>query len=122
MNIDQTFLPIAEDLIGNIFPTQIVYHYNSGTGYDPSTGAVSAGYRDYTIPAGVLSRQRIEDGGVSEVYEITIWIHHGQDGMPETPKTGDYFTYDNIRFKVTSISPTYSSKNLIASKIVGRTN
>lgn len=122
MNIDETFLPVAKELIHSVFPTQIVYHHSTGVGYDTTTGVATPSYTDYSIPAGVLSRQRVEDGGVSELYEITIWIDHGIDGMPENPKTGDYFTYDAIRWKVTTIGPTYSSTGLIASKIVGRTS
>lgn len=122
MDIDATFLPVAEELVGNVFPTQITYHHSTGIAYDTATGVATPAYTDYEIPAGVLSSQRVEDGGIGELYEITIWIHHGDDGMPEKPKTGDYFTYDAIRWKVTTVAPTYSSKNLIASKIVARTN
>ena len=55
---------------------------------------------------------RIEAGGAGEDYELRLWIHHGTSGMPELPKTGDVVEYDNTRWKVVTIDPTYSSEGL----------
>ncbi|ADD94724.1 hypothetical protein [uncultured phage MedDCM-OCT-S09-C28] len=122
MNIDSTFLPVAVELIQNVFPTAITYHRKEGTSYDPSSGEVVDTVTDYAISAGVLSRGRAEEGGVGESYEIQLWIDHSATGMPHLPTTADSITYDSTVWKVSTIDPTYSSKALIASKIVCRSN
>ena len=121
MNIDAEFLPVAVELIDSVFPTDVVYHQHvDGTGsYDPATGTITSSDIDHSIKAGVLSRGRTENGGVGEDYEITIWVHHGASGLQFLPKTSDSFTYDGTLWRVVDITPTYSSKNLIASKIAG---
>lgn len=121
MNIDAEFLPVAVELIDSVFPTAVTYHQHvDGTGsYDPLTGSITDSEIDHSINAGVLSRGRTEDGGPSEDYNITIWVHHGAGGLQFLPKTSDSFTYDGTRWRVVEITPTYSSKDLIASKIKG---
>ena len=120
MNITDTFLPLAEELIDQVFPTDITYIRLLGTGYDPATGQVTPVTEQYAIKAGVLSRGRMEEGGVGETYEIRLWIHHGAAGMPHLPKTGDVVEYDAERWKVTTVDPSYSSAGLIASKLMCR--
>ena len=124
MDIDLTFLPVAEELIDQVFPTQLTYHQHvDGTsGYDPLSGVIPSSEVDYPINAGVLSRSRVEEGGVGEVYQISIWVHHGATGLQFLPKTSDSFTYDGTVWRVVEVAPTYSSKELIASKIVGRSD
>ena len=129
MNIDAEFLPVAKELIDQVFPTAVTYHEHvDGTGsYDPATGTITDSDIDHNINAGVLSRGR--DGtnsqgsvnsGTDEAYEIVIWVHHGVGGLQFLPKTSDRFTYDGTVWNVVKIEPTYSSKSLIASKIFGR--
>ena len=121
MDINATFLPIGENLIDNVFPTNIVYVRPTGVpSYDPSTGDVTETTEAITCKAGVLSRGRVEGGGTSEEYEIRLWIHHGTSGMPFLPTTADRVEYDSTTWKVTSIEPTYSSEGLIASRITAR--
>lgn len=120
MNIDATFLPVAVELIDQVFPTGITYIRKLGTGYDPSTGQVEPITEQHAINAGVLSRSRTEEGGVGESYSLSLWIHHGSAGMPHLPKTGDSVEYDGTNWKVTAVDPTYSSKGLIASKLMCR--
>ena len=120
MDIDAEFLPVAVELIDNVFPTPIVYHRDTGNTYDPATGDVTASTTDFDISAGILSRKRIEGGGVAEDYRIELWIHHDEDGLPHLPTTADSFTYDGRDWKVIAIDPTYSSDALIASKLTGR--
>ena len=122
MNITQEFLPVAIELIDDVFPTPITYIRNLGTGYDPATGEVTDNTESYNIKAGVLSRSRIEEGGVGETYSLNLWIHHGPTGMPHLPTTADSVTYDGTTWKVVSIDPTYSSTGLIASKIMARSD
>ena len=120
MNIDATFLPVSQELIDNVFPTGIRYLRNNGGGYDPATGEVTPNTTQYDINAGVLSRGRTEQGGVGETYELRLWIHHGAGGLPHLPTTADKVEYGGLTWKVTSVDPTYSSKGLIASKILAR--
>jgi hypothetical protein len=122
LEITNTFLPVAVELIQNVFPTPITYIRNLGTSYDPSTGEVTQNTEQYAISAGVISRARVEEGGVGETYSLTLWIDHSATGMPYLPKTGDRVEYDGIVWKVVSIDPTYSSTGLIASKIVARSD
>ena len=75
MNIDGTFLPVAEELINNVFPTGIRYLRNAGSSYDPATGDVTPNVTLYEISAGVLSRGRTEQGGVGENYEPVSYTH-----------------------------------------------
>ena len=125
MDIDATFLdPVAVQLIDTVFPTSIVYHEHTDTtsGYDPLTGTIPSVEVDHNISAGVLSRSRTEEGGVGETYEISLWVHHGATGLQFLPKTSDSLTYDGTKWRVTAVSPTYSSKQLIASKITARSD
>ena len=120
MNIDATFLPVAVELIQKVFPTPIVYTRVIGSSYDPSTGEVTQNTETYSISAGIISRSRVEEGGVGETYSLTFWIDHSPTGMPHLPKTGDTVEYDSTVWKVVEVNPTYSSTGWIASKIVAR--
>ena len=116
MDIDAVFLPVADLLVNQTFPTLITYHEHDKTStYDPLTGAVSDKYIDHAINAGILNRSRVEQGGSSEVYELLLWVEHKT--LPILPTTADSVTYDGKRWKVTEVTPTYSSKALIASKL-----
>ena len=120
MDIDSEFLPVAVELIDKVFPTSITYERVQPPAYDPSTGDVVENVTQFSIKAGVLSRGRVESGGVGETYELRLWIQHSASGLPHLPTTADRVEYDNISWKVTSIDPTYSSKGLIASKLTAR--
>ena len=120
MDIRATFLPVAEELIDNVFPTSIIYIRNLPPSYDPATGDVTQNTEQINCKAGVLSRGRAEDGGVAESYELRLWIHHGTMGMPHLPTTADVIEYDSTTWKVTTCDPTYSSEGLIASRITAR--
>ena len=120
MDIDATFLPVAKELIDSVFPTTVAYIRNNGGSYDPSTGDVTVNSTQFDINAGVLSRGRLEEGGVGESQELRLWIHHGTGGMPHLPTTSDQVEYGGLTWKVTAVDPTYSSKGLIASKIIAR--
>ena len=120
MDIVSTFLPVAEELIDSVFPTNIVYTRNLPPSYNPSTGDVTPSSQTIDCKAGVLSRGRAEDGGVAETYELRLWIHHGSSGMPHLPTTADVVEYDSTSWKVTTVDPTYSSEGLIASRITAR--
>ena len=120
MEIDATFLPVAVELIQDVFPTSIVYHRTDGKNYDPATGVVVDTVTDYSISAGVLSRNRTETGGIGETYSLALWLDHSATGLPHLPTTSDSITYDGTEWKVTDVNPTYSSKQLIASKILAR--
>ena len=115
MNIDGTFGPVADLLINEVFPTAIVYQTRGNGTYDPKTGAVTEAATDYAINAGVLSRSRVEEGGVGESYELMLWVEH--KSLPVLPKTGDTVAYDNTTWRVVDVAPTYSSKGWIASKL-----
>ena len=120
MDIDAVFSPVSKELIDNVFPTGIRYLRNDGGSYDPATGEVTQNTTQFDINAGVLSRGRTEEGGVGESQELRLWIHHGTGGMPHLPTTSDQVEYGGLTWKVTSVDPTYSSKGLIASKIIAR--
>jgi len=120
MDIDGTFLPVAVELIDSVFPTTIIYNRNLPPTYDPSTGQVSQTTEQINCKAGVLSRGKIEGGGAAESYELRLWIHHGNSGMPHLPTTADVVEYDSTTWKVTIVDPTYSSAGLIASRITAR--
>ena len=120
MDITSTFLPIAVELIQNVFPTAITYHRKEGTSYDPATGDVVDTVTDFNISAGVLSRGRVEAGGVGETYELRLWLDHSATGLPHWPTTADSLTYDGIVWKVTTVDPSYSSLGQIASLITAR--
>ena len=120
MDIDGTFLPVAIELIDQVFPTPIVYLQTENPDYDPATGQTIPNVTDYAINAGILSRGRNEAGGIDEQYELRLWIHHGSRGLPVLPKTSDRVLYDSVYWKVMTVDPTYSSDALIASKILVR--
>ena len=120
MNVDAVFLPVAEQLIDVEFGTDITFHQHGAGAYSPMTGTVTGADTDHAIKAGVLSRSRVEAGGPSETYEISLWVHHGGTGLSFLPTTADSFTYDGLVWRIVEIAPAYSSKSLIASKIKGR--
>ena len=120
MDIDATFMPVAVELIDSVFPTAITYKRDEGSSYDPATGEVTQNIVDYAIKAGVLSRGRVEAGGTAESYELRLWIQHSASGLPHLPTTADQVVYDGTTWRVSTIDPTYSSKGLIASKIIAR--
>ena len=120
MDIDAVFLPVAEELIDSVFPTPIKYLQTENPTYDPATGQTTPNVVEYNINAGILSRGRNEQGGVAEEYELRLWIHHGPAGLPVLPKTSDRVFYDNVYWKVFKVDPTYSSDDLIASKLLVR--
>ena len=120
MDIDATFLPVAETLIDEVFPTDVVYKQVGAPTYDPATGDVTETVTDHDIKAGVLSRGRVEQGGVGEGYTLRLWIHHGTSGLEDLPTTSDKVVYDSTTWLVVDIDPTYSSAGLIASRITLR--
>ena len=124
MDIFNTFIPIAVELIDQVFPTDIVYveHVDTTGGYNPLTGIVPLTEINHAIKAGVLSRGRTEEGGVGETYELRLWIQHSASGYQGLPKTSDKVIYDGTTWRVVSIDPTYSSAGLIASKLTCRSD
>ena len=120
MDIDAVFLPVAEELIDNVFPTPIKYLQTENPTYDPSSGQVVPNVTEYSINAGILSSGRMEQGGVAEEHELRLWIHHGSAGLPVLPKTSDRVFYLDKYWKVFKVDPSYHSKDLIASKILVR--
>lgn len=120
MDIDLTFLPVAEELIDEVFPTPIKYLQTENPQYDPASGQTIPQVTEFKINAGILSRGRSESGGIAEEYELRLWIHHGATGLPVLPKTSDLVYYDEVYWKVFKVDPTYSSEGLIASKILVR--
>ena len=117
MDIDAVFLPVAEELIDSVFPTPIEYLQTENPFYDPMTGQTVPRVVNYKINAGILSRGRNEQGGIAEDYEIRMWIHHGPAGLPVLPKTSDRVLYHDVYWKVYKVDPSYSSDDLIASKL-----
>ena len=120
MNVDQTFRPVAVELIDEVFGTSLIYQQVQPPVYDPASGSVIENVTQLNIKAGVLSRGRTEQGGVGETYELRLWIHHASSGLPQLPTTSDRVVYDGTTWQVTEIDPTYSSAGLIASKILCR--
>ena len=120
MDITSQFLPVAVELIDNVFPTDVVFHRHGASTYDPETGTVTGADTDIAIKAGVLNRKRVEEGGPSEQYELALWVQHSASGLPFLPTTEDSLTYDSVLWRVTAVDPTYSSAGLIASKITAR--
>ena len=120
MDIDGNFLPVAIELIDSVFPTPIKYLQTENPTYDPATGQTTPNVTEFSINAGILSRGRVEQGGPAEEYELRLWIHHGSRGLPVLPKTSDRVYYDSVYWKVFSVDPTYSSDDLIASRILVR--
>jgi len=120
MDVTKTFLPAGIELIDNVFPTNIVYFLSSPPAYNPETGESTPVTTEFNIKAGVLRRNRNESGGALGEYDLELWIHHGPTGIPTLPTTADSVFYDNTRWKIISISPTYSSEGLIASRLTAR--
>ena len=119
-----TFLPIAEKLIDNVFPTHIERSIPAiwGPHTTPAPGTLSKTPRNTPARLACSPGAASEAGGVGEDYEIRLWIHHGTSGMPELPKTGDVVEYDATQWRVVTVDPTYSSEGLIASKLTCRGN
>ena len=120
IDIDSTFLPVAEELIDSVFPTPIVYLQTENPQYDPASGQTIPQVTEFKINAGILSRGRNESGGVAEEYELRLWVHHDVGGLPVLPKTSDRIFYHDVYWKVYRVDPTYSSDDLIASKLLVR--
>ena len=120
MDIDAVFLPVAEELIDQVFPTPITYIQIGQPIYDPETGLSTPVETPVSINAGILSRGRNEGGDVQGEYEMRLWIHHGPAGLQSLPTTADRVLYDGVYWKIVTVDPTYSSDDLIASKLFVR--
>ena len=120
MDIDAVFKPIGKELIDDVFPTPIKYLETGNPTYDPATGQTTPNVVEHSINAGILSRGRSESGGVAEEYELRLWVHHDVGGLPVLPKTSDRIFYHDVYWKVVKIDPSYSSDDLIASKLLVR--
>lgn len=120
MDVTAVFTPVAVELIDRVFPSDVVFHQHGSRAYDPVSGAVVGADTDHVIKAGVLSRNRVEQGGTSEAYDISIWVHHGATGLGFLPTTADSFSYNGVVWRIVEVSPTYSGTGLIASRIKGR--
>ena len=120
MDVSGTFTPVAVELVDNVFGTDLVYHQNGPSAYNPETGVVTPASTDHAVKAGVLSRSRVEAGGTNETYQISFWFHHGAGGLGFLPTTEDAITYDGVVWRVTEVNPTYSATTLIASKVTAR--
>ena len=117
MDITATFLPVAQQLIDQTFPTPVRYRRLTDSSYNPITGQVARTTVEVPINAGVLDRKRTESGGADETWLLSLWVHHGPTGLPFLPTTADEVIYDGITWKVTGVDPTYSSAGLIASQL-----
>lgn len=120
MDIDAVFLPVAEELIDQVFPTPITYVRIGQPIYDPATGQSTPVETPININAGILSRGRSEGGDTAGEYEMRLWIHHGPAGLQALPTTADRVLYDGVYWKIVTVDPTYSSDDLIASKLFVR--
>lgn len=117
MDILAEFLPVAQSLIDDTFPTPIVYRHLADAVYDPTTGEFDKTAMDHAINAGVLGLARSEEGGPLETRTVRLWVHHGEGGLPFEPTTGDEVLYDGSTWRVVNVDPTYASTGLIASKL-----
>ena len=82
MDIDAVFLPVAEELIDQVFPNTYSVPANRRTRFMTlMTGQTAPQVVTYSINAGILSRGRNEQGGIGEDYELRLWIHHGPAGL-----------------------------------------
>ena len=72
MDIDAVFLPVAEELIDDVFPTPIKYLQTENPTYDPATGQTVPNVTQYSINAGILSSGRNEQGGIGEDHEMRL--------------------------------------------------
>ena len=124
MNISGTFLPMAKNLIGNVFDASVsieYIHYVSPT-YNTATGQFTKTAQTTTIDAAIISMSRVEESDVQEVFELHFWIHHDSDGGLEIiPTTSDRVNFDSKQWRVTGIDPTYTDGVLIASRLTART-
>jgi|TARA_Y100000289_G_scaffold66228_1_gene82163 hypothetical protein len=121
MDIDATFLPISKTLISGEFKTAIVYHQhtdNSQT-YDPATGTITVAETDHNVFGGILSRERVEEGGVSERFELRLYVDH--NALPFLPKTSDAVTYGGTRWRVVTVK-TWSGDGPICSLLTCRSD
>ena len=92
MDIDATFLPVAVELIDRVFPTSVTYRRMNGVSYDPASGEVTQDTTEYSIKAGILSRERTEEGGIGEQYLLNLWLQHSSSGMPPARLTMSLIT------------------------------
>ena len=71
MNIDSTFLPVAQELIDSVFPTAIRYLRDNGSSYDPATGTVTPDDVVRNQRGGAFARAH-GAGGVGETHELRL--------------------------------------------------
>jgi hypothetical protein len=110
-------LPVAVELVDQVFGVLITYQRRIHGGYNPTTGLVAATTVDKQIMAGVLSTGRSEHGGVQESHQLRLWVHHGPTGLQIFPLTSDRVLYLGEWWKIVVVEPTYSGDALVASKL-----
>ena len=114
---DALFRGVGKDLV-ELFGSSCVYHQKTAGTYDPVSGAVTATVVDHSVKVGVEQIKRVEEGGVAETREATMWFSHVL--LPLEPTTADTVSYQGSTWKVTAVDPEYAGDQVIAWKLTAR--
>ena len=113
-------IPLAKELVDRFRSQALTYIKVTPGVYDETTGAVAATEVSFTAAGAVSMSGKGERDGVEQENELEVWIDHTT--VPWPLSTQDRVEYMSRRWKVVSISPTYSSSDVkvYASKVIAR--
>ena len=117
MDITATFLPVAKELIDQVFPTGIRYIKNSGGSYDPATGDVVVNSTQFDLNAGVLARA-LEEGGVAKARNCVFGYTMALAACLICRQATKWIQRSGVEGR--GDRSTYSSGRAVASKITAR--
>lgn len=113
-------IPLAKELVDRFRSTALTYIKVAPGAYDETTGTTSDQETLITAAGAVNQSRKGERDGVQQENELEVWVDHST--VPWPLSTRDKLDYMGRRWKVVSVSPTYSSSNtkVYASKVIAR--
>jgi hypothetical protein len=113
-------IPLAKELVDRFRSQALTYVRVTSGVYDEELGTVATAESRISAAGAVSRSMKGERDGVQQGNELEAWIDHTT--VPWPLSTQDRLEYMGKRWKIVSISPTYSSSNVkvYASKIIAR--
>jgi hypothetical protein len=113
-------IPLAKELVDRFRSQALTYVRVTSGVYDEELGTVATTESRISAAGAVAKTMKGERDGVQQGNELEAWIDHTT--VPWPLSTQDRLEYMGKRWKIVSISPTYSSSDVkvYASKVIAR--
>jgi hypothetical protein len=113
-------IPLAKELVDRFRSQELTYVRVTLGAYDEELGIVATTEVEIIAAGAVAKTMKGERDGVQQSDEVEAWIDHTT--VPWPLSTQDRLEYMGKRWKIVSISPTYSSSDVkvYASRVIAR--